>query len=317
MIELVKYFRILFLSTKISRERLKGFTEDHIQRLTANNPGGIFTLILTNVTNAYTAYYGDLSSESVIDSVKQGKTVAMNDSRTALEKNISGDEKLIAFTYLNNPSLYQEFFPGGLTEYHNADLPTFGTIADRFKAALAAHSADFPPAFVSAYGTLHTTFTANRTAQLAAFGTLSGERSDVVASKLKLAKQLTTNLLTIALQFVGDESKADVYFNQALLDAAFREADKRVSNDINPGETANVFDNVISPDIRISIKNESEQALVAGFVTAADVIPALITIASGNEIILNASELGWTSEKHFFNISNGSGVAGRYTVEKL
>jgi hypothetical protein len=32
MIELAKYFRILFMSSKLSRERLKAFCEDHIQR---------------------------------------------------------------------------------------------------------------------------------------------------------------------------------------------------------------------------------------------------------------------------------------------
>ena len=34
MIDLMKYFRILFLSARISRERLKIFAESHLQRLT-------------------------------------------------------------------------------------------------------------------------------------------------------------------------------------------------------------------------------------------------------------------------------------------
>ncbi len=63
MIELIKYFSILFMSPKISRERLKDFTESHIARLTANNPAGVFTTILTNITTAYNSYFGDLSSD--------------------------------------------------------------------------------------------------------------------------------------------------------------------------------------------------------------------------------------------------------------
>src|SRR4051812_39971424 len=111
MIELLKYFRILFMSTRISRERLKAFCEDHIMRLTANNPGGIFTTVLTNVTNAYNAYYGDLSSELVNVAVKEGKTVAMNDSRSALEVVIRENENLVKYTYRTNPSSYEEFYP--------------------------------------------------------------------------------------------------------------------------------------------------------------------------------------------------------------
>src|SRR4051812_5671208 len=116
MIDLAKYFRILFLSPRFSRERFKALCEDHIQRLNANNPGGIFTVILTAVTNLYNAFFGDMASESLNQAVKEGKTTAMNASRAALEKLISGMEKLIAYTYLNNL---------------DPDLPTFGTITLR------------------------------------------------------------------------------------------------------------------------------------------------------------------------------------------
>src|SRR4051812_12669767 len=109
MIELIKYFRILFLSKNLSRERLKDFTEAHILALTAHNPGGIFTTILTNVTTAYNNYYGDLSSEMVNLAVQEGKTVAMNASRVALEKQLSDNEGLIAYTYRNNLDKYELF----------------------------------------------------------------------------------------------------------------------------------------------------------------------------------------------------------------
>jgi hypothetical protein len=317
MIQLIKYFRILFLSAQLSRERLKLFCEDHIQRLTGNNPGGIFTTILTDVTNAYAAYYGDLSNAAVLESVKQGKTVAMNASRDAVEKYISEGEKLIAYTYRTNPALYQEFYPFGVSEYYNADLPTFGTIADRFKTALTAHAADFPPTFSTDYNTLYGTFTTNRTAQLLAFGNLGGEREDLATTRVDLAKQLTTNLLTIALEYVGDEDKADVYFNQGILNAAFAEADRTVTKEINPGELQNAFDNVSNPEIQLSFKNEWESDLIIGFVPDAGGVPTQQTVPAGNEITLNASELGWTSVNKFLNVKNASLAAGKYTVTKL
>src|SRR3989442_8566816 len=113
MIELIKYFRILFLSPKISQERLKLFCEKHIQQLTSNNPGGIFTPILTAVTNAYNAYYGDLASKSINRAVQEGLTVAMEASRAALVQNIRDNEKLIKYTYRNNMAVYEEFYPQG------------------------------------------------------------------------------------------------------------------------------------------------------------------------------------------------------------
>jgi hypothetical protein len=317
MRQLFKYFQILFLSMQLSRERLKLFTEDHIQKLTANNPGGIFTAILTAVTNAYTAYYGDLSNEAVLDAVKQGKTVAMNASRDAVEKYIREGEKLIAYTYRNNKPVYEEFYPQGMTEYYKADLPTFGTIADRFKSALTTHAADFTPVFVADYNTVYTTFTSNRTAQLLAFGNLGGEREELATTKEDLAKQLTTNLLTIALEYVGDEDKADVYFNQGILNAAFAEAERKVTNEINPGETQNAFDNVSNPEVQLSFKNEWESDLVIGFMPDATGVPTQVVVAAGNEVTLNASELGWTTANKFLNVKNASVAAGKYTVTKL
>jgi len=318
MIELIKYFRILFLSAKISKDRLQSFCEDHIQRLNANNPGGIFTAILAAVTAAYNAYFGDVASEAVNLAVQEGKTIAMNESRVALEKNLSENEKLVAYTYRNNNAVYEEFYPLGLTEYQNADLPTFETITLRYRTVLGNHAADFTPAFVLEYNTKQGTFVTNRQAQSTAKGNVASERSDIATTKPILAKQLTVNLLTISLEYVGDESKADVYFDQIILDAAFRESERRVANDINPGETQNAFDNVTKGEVRITVKNNSEDALDFGFKNAEDIaIPAgEHTVGAGQEVSFNAAELGWTSENKFLNVTNNGTLAGSYVVEK-
>ena len=154
MIELAKYFRIMFMSVRISRERLKDFTESHIARLTANNPGGIFTTILMNIMAAYNNYFGDLSSESVNLAVQEGKTIAMESSKTALLKNISENEGLISYTYRNNPETYEEFYPQGVDEYYQADLPTLETISNRYLALLTNYAAYFTAGFLATSGLL-------------------------------------------------------------------------------------------------------------------------------------------------------------------
>lgn len=320
MIELAKYFRILFLSTRISRDRLKAFCEDHIQRIIANNPGGIFTVILNDVTAAYNAYFGDLSSEAVNIAVQEGKTIAMNASRDALQKNISDNEALIKYTYRNNLPFYEEFYPEGLDEYHQADLSTFETITLRYKTVLATHAADFPAGFSTDFNTARGTFFANRNLQLAAKGAVAAEKSDIATTKPILAKQLTVNLLTISLKYVGDESKADVYFDQAILNAAFRETSTKVSADINPDETQNVFDNISQPDVRLRIRVTGDGvSLNFGFKTADNSVVTETNhqLVTGADVTITAAELGWTSINKFLNVSNLGGVAGSYVVEKI
>ncbi len=319
MIELIKFFRILFLSPKITNDRLKAFTEDHIQRLTTHNPGGIFTVILTAITTAYNNYFGDISSESLNKAVQEGKTVAMIESRKALEKNISDNEALVKYTYRANLPFYEEFYPLGLTEYYQADLSTFTTITQRYKEVLAAHAADFPAPFVEEFTALQEVFVVNRNAQLAAKGNVAGERSDIATTRPALAKQLTKNLLTIALQYAGDESKCDVYFDQTILDSAFRESDRKITAEINPGETQSTFDNITKGDLQLRFKNTGEGNLNYGFVqNSTDAIAATAHIVpAGQTITLSAAELGWTTVNKYLNITNNGEMAGSYTIEKI
>jgi hypothetical protein len=319
MIEIIKYFRILFMSPKISRERLKDFTESHIQRLTANNPGGIFTVILTNIAVAYTNYFGDLSSEAVNLAVQEGKTIAMQASRTALEKNISDNEKLIAYTYRNAPETYEEFYPQGVFEYYQADLPTLETISERYKTVLANHSADFMPTFVTDYYTLQSTFKTNRAAQTTAKANVDSERSDLTTSRPAVAQQLTVNLLTISLQYLGDESKADVYFDQSILNAAFKESERKVDTTIDPGATQNIFDNIIKAELKLEGENKGTTELYIGFkATADEVCTSADTVAQPGALgTTTAGALGWTSVKKYLNITNPAGVTGSYMIEKV
>lgn len=319
MIELVKFFRILFMSAQISREVLKAFTEDHIQRLTNHNPGGIFTAILTDVTTAYNNYYGDLASESLNLAVQQGKTIAMKQAREDLEKLISEDEKLINYTYRTSRDIYEEFFPLGMSEYYQADLSYFETITLRFKEVLASHAGDFDAGFVTAYNDAQALYKENRHAQSIAKGNVASERSDLATTRPALAAQLTKNVLTIALKYLPDETKCGVYFDQAMIDAAFRASDRKVTAEVDPGETQLVFDNIIKGELNLKIVNNGEQTINISFMASpTDHVPADIhPVGPGQTIMLSAAELGWTSTIRNLNVTNSSTEAVSYTVEKI
>ncbi len=319
MIELVRYFGILFMNPKISRERLKDFTESHIARLAANNPGGIFTTILTDITNAYTNFFGDLSSELTNLAVQEGKTIAMNESRLALEKNLSDNEKLIAFTYRNNLAVYEEFYPLGLKEYYDCDLPTLESISTRYLNVLNSHAADFTAVFIAEYTTLQGTFVTNRTAQTTAKSNVDSERSDLSSSRTAVAQQLTKNLLTISLQYLGDETKADVYFDQSILNAAFKESERKVDSNIDPGVTQNVFDNITKPELLLKGNNNGTTELYIGFKASPDeACTAADTIAQPGALgSTTAGALGYSSVKKYLNITNPAGITGSYVIEKI
>ncbi|MBK8660102.1 MAG: hypothetical protein IPN22_14850, partial [Bacteroidetes bacterium] len=221
MIDLIKYFRILFMSPQISRERLRQFAESHIQRLTVNNPGGIYGAILAAITTAYSNFAGNLVDASTLEASSKALTLAKTNAQKAVHDKIREFEPLLDYTYRANRPVYLEFYPQGLTEYDAATNAVFQTIAQRFQAAMNAHLADFPPAEAAAFNTLMTTYLSSINNELAGEGNVAGERTEIADTRLALCTQLTTNLLTIALNNVGNEAQAAVYFDQSILDAAF------------------------------------------------------------------------------------------------
>ena len=148
----------------------------------------------------------------------------------------------------------------------------------------------------------------NRAAQNLSFGRVSGERSDIVTSKAVVCTQLTYNLLTIARENIGHEERCDVYFDQSILNAAFRESESKVTSDLNPEITENVFDNTQGPDTnyKSSVQGEGAVAYVGFARDAATAITAETgkTIDERNAPVYSAAELGYTSDKIYLNITS-------------
>jgi len=320
MIELVKYFKILFLSAKISRQRLKDFAADHLTRLIANNPGAIFAILITDTTAALNAYVGNLEQESTAVSNQEGDTLGMDESKAALLLNISDNEKQVAYTYRNDNVKYKKFYPGGIMEYNDADLPTLETISGRYKGTLATNAADFTTDFVDAFNAAQQKFVDDRGTQTVSFSAVSTERGDIVSSKAKLAFQLTKNLLTIALQYLGQEEKAPVYFNQAILNAAFKESIIKVDAILNPLETQNAFDSSTIPTLNFKLTVEGAGSVFAGYAKDAVTPIDVHTGKEGNAsapIFFTSGDAGFTLDNFYLNVTSASGTTLRYILEKV
>ncbi|MBK7149807.1 MAG: hypothetical protein IPH78_13595 [Bacteroidetes bacterium] len=320
MIDLIKYFRILFMSPQISRERLRQFAESHIQRLTVNNPGGIYGAILAAITTAYSNFAGNLVDAATLEASSKALTLAMNDAQKAVHDKIREFEPLLDYTYRANRPVYLEFYPQGLTEYDAATNAVFQTIAQRFQAAMNAHLADFPPAEAAAFNTLMTTYLSSINNELAGEGNVAGERTEIADTRLALCTQLTTNLLTIALNNVGNEAQAAVYFDQSILDAAFA-TNTAAEGDLDPGATANAFSNTSKPDTQYRFKLLSEGS-VSIFFKDSETSP--VTLTEGKQIVsgqdwqtYTASDIGYSSTDRYLNITNTGTATTSFIIERV
>lgn len=217
MTNLETIFKDLFADSRISDDNMKSFCEDHIGRLAANNAGGEFTAILTAVGTAYTAYFGNMSSEETKAAIQQSLTLANDNLIAAFKKDISKTEGLISFTYGKTSPIYQEFYPHGVTEYSTATKGNVETLATRFFDACTAHAADLPDATVTLFADYKTNLPVSRMAQLVKIGEVSSSKAGTAESRTELQIQLCANIHYIGFTYPTDVTKCMTFFDQSIV----------------------------------------------------------------------------------------------------
>ncbi len=219
MLNPIRLVNDLFDDKELSDADLRSFAEDHLVRLSQpeNNPGGIYSVLITDTTTKYTAYYGKITSEAAKKAIAEGTTATRNQERKVTEEKISQLQGLVKYKFGETSGIYQEFYPLGMDEYYQAREGEIGTKFDRFVIAAGIHLAAEYPAEVSAITSMvtgfHNAYTARETAmaQVDAVGT--GKHADRKA----LTIQLTFNFLTIATNNIGNPDRFDDYYNPEYL----------------------------------------------------------------------------------------------------
>jgi len=217
MINPLRYAHNLFDDRDFYDNDLQAFAEDHLIRLTNNNPGGVYALLITETSNKHQAYFGNLVSEITKTAVREGLTQSMKQARALMIKSISSIGKLADFKFAAHQEVFQQFFPQGVREYYYADLGETNPLIERLQGAAAAHlTADYPND-VAALNLAITGFKNARSAQLNAFS-----QEEILASERRLARkaltrQLTRNLLLLSSDFIDQPRMLKKFYNLRLL----------------------------------------------------------------------------------------------------
>lgn len=313
MLNLTKFAVNHFDTDRISDDNMKKLAETTWQRLMANNPGNIYDQLITDTATAYTDYYGSVTDEDVKTAIKEGSTVAMNGALKTFKATVSQKEGIIRGTYGADSPTYQEFFPHGISEYSNATLANAQTLYDRMVTAATAHVAELTAAFVTLFTNLKTDFVAKRDAQLLLIGGVKGLKKATAINRDVLEKQMMTNLLTVALNNIGNPDAIDIYFDQSFLKPA---SQKTFSGKVGAGKLVNVDSRKYSIEQVITLYNEGDTALSFGLSETKDAASLIqLKIAPHTERKIKASELGDVNICKFLNVTNPDlGLEGAYKV---
>lgn len=217
MLDLKNFFKIVFDDPKISDESLRLFAVDTLQRMSANNSGGTLTTNITDTTNAYTNYFGAITDEDLKFSIQQGLTIAANNLFEGFKKDASRKEGAVRSQYGVDSATYQEFYPHGINEYTQATKENVLTLMTRLKNSFHNHVGDLGLANETLFTNYLTNYTAAANAQQLKFGEVSGSKTLTASNRHRLEAELQKDVLTVALQNVGNQDAAAVYFDQSLI----------------------------------------------------------------------------------------------------
>lgn len=209
----------LFDNKNLSNDNLRAYSQDHLLRLSipANNPGGIYSGIITATTNAFTAFFGKMDNEATQDAINQGLTQTTEAARANAIGYVSKLHNLVSFKFGTSGNPYQQFYPHGLSEYHDANLDQLPGLFTRIVTAANAHLLVSNPAEVAELITLTSAYNNARLAQLTGFGTVETLQTGRREDRTTLTLQLTTNLLTIAINNLGNPDGFNNYYNPSYL----------------------------------------------------------------------------------------------------
>ncbi|MBK9098699.1 MAG: hypothetical protein IPM14_11405 [bacterium] len=217
MINMETFFKNHFNTNKISDENLRKFAEIHLQRLSANNGGGDFSQMITDVTNAYSGYFGSITDEDTKFAVQQGLTIAVENAVANFKKAVSQKEGLVRATFGKDSPQYQEFFPLGVTEYSQATLQNIEMLMNRFVNAAVAHQAQLGAALVTEFQGYLTAYTTARTSQLVKIGEVADSKTSTSVQRDAVEVELMKNVHLIGAMFVGDVNRCMDFFDQSFV----------------------------------------------------------------------------------------------------
>ncbi|MDF1549856.1 MAG: hypothetical protein P1P88_18660, partial [Bacteroidales bacterium] len=205
MINFTTLFKNHFDSGKISDDKLKVFSEDHIQRLNVNNGSGLFTAVINDTVAVHTEYFGHITNEATSQAIQKSRTASVDNIISTFKEEVSRREGLIKSLFGKDSVTYLEFFPKGISEYSSAIKANIETLINRMVNVATIHSAEVGADFIKAFTDIQTNYSSARSEQLNKIGEVKATKTNVKTTRSALEMQLTKNLHFIGYTFPGDE----------------------------------------------------------------------------------------------------------------
>ncbi len=211
------FFANPFEDLRITDLRLKNFTDDHIQKMTAANTGTRFTTYISATQTALAAFVLTLVGEESHVAARMSRTENVTAILKQFKKLVRTKEPVIRAAFESQPTIITEFFPNGKTEYGRATVGNASILMERLVGVITARAAALPTGFVTQFNDIKTQFNTARTEQQDEKGHVSNVKAISSAERTNLVKQLYKNLVNIAAICIANPAEGAALFDDSLL----------------------------------------------------------------------------------------------------
>lgn len=264
MLNIRSLFKNHFSTARISDDNLRKFANDHVARITANNTNGQYAQILQATTQLAAAYDVLIKQEDSTFATQQGNTLKTDQITEQFKKAVSQREGTVRGEFGVNSPEYQEFFPNGVTEYSTATRGNIETLLQRITDKSQKYANILGNNLYNIFSALQAQYQVARNEQLVVIGNVDMIKSQVTAAREALEKQMMINILTLAVEFLGNPDRADDFFDQSIIRIKQSKDDGTIEENIAADAIQNIESKGISDTSEITFENKGTTSLHVG-----------------------------------------------------
>ena len=295
----------------ISRPNLLSYAKDNLNRLTANNGTGLYTIQIGYLTIYIASFDAELQLDDSTKNLRKGQTRSVDEMTVVFSKTMSEFENEISRKVggKTSPSFY-EFYPNGQTEYSLPTRQEMDVFIPRIRIATNKHHTELGLELTDTLLALDTDYNLARGSQNITIAKVSANKTLVTSNQLALANGLNKSFHEIAAMHSDDIAPCIGLFNFNLLYSNEHHARLVLKGDIAVSGLAVLLNKLLTDNLSIEIKctgiNASLWLWLGATATDTDDRMA-INIGPGPIVTIKPSDIG-DLKKTFLLMKNDSSV---------
>jgi hypothetical protein len=215
---LTSFFENPFDDRNISMAELVAFTTDHLQRLSANNPGGELTARIAAATSSLAVVEDCVTDDQGRLGVRKARKQAKDDFREQIPFEVKRIEAGFIAAFGPDSPVLLEALPQGRTIFQTCRDDQVEVHLQTLLAAATTHQASLVPATLTQATNLKNNWVTIYQASEVSTGSKTSTQESKKLARENLQLMLFLNLLKLAEMFPRQPEKLTLYMMQHLLE---------------------------------------------------------------------------------------------------